>query len=149
LKRRSRLSTPSSFLKRGKMRPIRIILFIAGILSVFFGIVWMIAAAYNPTRAITGFFMLILGGGFVFVAWQVIQEPMPLESYESQIIRLAKRHNGRITVNDVSSEMGMPVKRARRILDQLSRKGSCELQFEEAGEFGRDVYIFPEYQRRR
>lgn len=131
------------------MRPIRIVLFIAAILSLLFGIVWMIAAAYNPTRAITGFLMLIMGGGLAFVAWQMIQEPMPLESYESQIIRLAKRHEGRITVNDVSSEMGMPVKKARRILDQLSRKGSCELQFEEAGEFGRDVYIFPEYRRKR
>lgn len=131
------------------MRPVRIILFIVGILSLFFGIVWMIAAAYNPMRVITGFFMLFLGVGFVFLAWQVIQEPIPLETYESRIIRLAKRYSGRITVNDVSLEMGMPVKKARRILDQLSRKGSCELQFEDVGEFGRDVYVFPEYKRER
>ena len=131
------------------MRPVRIILFIAGILSLLFGIIWMIAAVYNPMRAIVGFFMLFLGVGFVFLAWQVVQEPIPLETYESRIIRLAKRYSGRITVNDVSLEMGMPVKKARRILDQLSRKGSCELQFEESGEFGRDVYVFPQYTRER
>lgn len=131
------------------MRPVRVILFLIGILSLFFGIIWMIAAAYNPIRAVIGFLMLALGGGFVFLAWQVIQEPIPLETYESQIIRLAKGHNGRLTVNDVSNELGMPVKKARRILDQLSRKGSCEPQFEDAGEFGMEVYVFPEYTRRR
>lgn len=130
------------------MRPIRIVLFLVGIVLLFFGFIWMIAAVYNPIRIITGSLMLILGGGLCFLAWQVIQEPVPLETYESQIIRLAKRYEGRITVNDVSQELGMPVRKARRILDQLSRKGSCELQFEETGEFGMDVYVFPEYTRR-
>jgi len=113
---------------------------------IFFGIVWMIAAVFEPVRAITGMAMIILGGAAAASAVFLVREPVMPEAYEARIINLARAYEGKLTVNDVSSELGIPVSEAKRALNQLGRKGSCYIDFEETGEAGVEVYIFPSFQ---
>ncbi|MEM2904624.1 MAG: hypothetical protein QW057_04270 [Candidatus Bathyarchaeia archaeon] len=125
------------------MRLSRLWLFAVAATLIFLGIVWMIAAVFEPVRAVTGLTMIILGGAAAASALYVVKEPAPPEFYEARIIGLARAYEGKLTVNDVSSELGIPVSDAKRALSQLSRKGSCYIDFEETGEVGVEVYIFP------
>lgn len=128
------------------MRLARLALFAVAAMLIFFGIVWMIAAVFEPVRAITGMAMIILGGAAAASAVFLVREPVMPEAYEARIINLARAYEGKLTVNDVSSELGIPVSEAKRALNQLGRKGSCYIDFEETGEAGVEVYIFPSFQ---
>lgn len=110
---------------------------------VFFGLVWMIAAVYEPIRAVAGIAMILVGGAVAFSAFYFVREPVMAEAYEGRIINLARTYEGKLTINDVSSELGIPVSEAKNALNQLGRKGSCYIDFEETGEVGVEVYIFP------
>jgi len=127
------------------LRPARLVLLLLAAVLVFFGVVWMIAAVYEPIRAITGMAMIAVGGAAAASAVYVVKEPVMPEAYEARIIDLARAYEGKLTVNDVSSELGIPVSEAKKALSQLARRGSCYIDFEETGEVGVEVYIFPTF----
>ncbi|MCF7947444.1 MAG: hypothetical protein K9M94_02485 [Spirochaetia bacterium] len=66
-------------------------------------------------------------------------------STETNIYRLAATHNGKVTVSDVVTELGIEPKKAENILESMSDGMRVRM---EVSEDGNVYYSFPELQRR-
>lgn len=67
------------------------------------------------------------------------------EFTEAEIYRLAAKHNGKITVSDVVTELGIEPKRTEKILESMADGIRVRMEVEENGAV---FYTFPELQRR-
>lgn len=65
--------------------------------------------------------------------------PRALLPSETDLLRAARRHGGRITVAVAAMETGMALSAAKSELDRLLRQGYCEL---DVTEDGADLYVF-------
>jgi len=112
----------------------------AGAILIFFGLIFLIASSYNPSRVIPGFAMLLLGGAAIYANMMAKRARISEELLEAKVIRLARRKGGYVTVADVAADLNLPVDVARQILERLERKGLAFLDFKRIGDEGVEVY---------
>lgn len=112
----------------------------AGTVLIFFGLIFLIASSNNSFRIIPGFFMLLLGGVAIYANIMVRKARSSEELLEAEVIRLARRKGGYITVADVSADLNLPIDASREILERLERKGLAFLDFKRVGDEGIEVY---------
>lgn len=67
------------------------------------------------------------------------REALRLETIEAEVIRLAGRHDGRLTAVEVAGELGVPAEEAKRTLDALMLREVADLEVTESGVL---VYAF-------
>jgi len=68
-------------------------------------------------------------------------EDVPLST---RLIRLAERYGGELTVNQTAAALGLSYEASEAGLDELARKGSCDLIVSDEGLM---LYRFPEFRR--
>ena len=66
------------------------------------------------------------------------------EFTETEIYRLAAKHNGKVTVSDVVTELGIESKRAEKLLESMADGMRVRMEVEDSGLV---YYTFPELQR--
>jgi hypothetical protein len=67
------------------------------------------------------------------------QEALRLETIESELIRLAGRHGGRLTIVEAAGELGVPAAEAKSVLDELMAREIADIEVTESGVL---VYAF-------
>lgn len=107
---------------------------------IFFGLIFIIAGVYEPWRLLPGLSLLAIAGLLLYLRGKVGEAKTREEMLEAAVIRLARRKGGFVSIADVSSELNLPVDRARRILEGLERKGVALLDFKRIGDEGVEVY---------
>ncbi|MDK2383658.1 MAG: hypothetical protein QI199_02460 [Candidatus Korarchaeota archaeon] len=112
----------------------------AGAILIFFGLVFLIASSYNPSRVLPGFTMLLLGGAAIYANMMVKRAQVSEELLEARVIRLARRKGGYVTVADVAADLNLPVDTAKQVLERLERRGLAFLDFKRIGDEGVEVY---------
>ncbi len=112
----------------------------AGAVLIFFGLIFLIASSYNPSRAVPGFAMLLLGGAAIYANMMAKRAQVSEELLEAKVIRLARRKGGYVTVADVAADLNLPVDTAKQVLERLERKGLAFLDFKRIGDEGVEVY---------
>lgn len=113
--------------------------FLATILA-FFGLIFLIASTLEPMRTLPGIALLALAGILIYMRHLAKEYSAREEMIEASVIRLAKRKGGFVSIADVSSELNIPVEKARKILENLERKGVAFLDFKKIGDEGVEVY---------
>lgn len=78
----------------------------------------------------------VQGGGGRLTARQ---EALRLETIEAEVIRMAGRHEGRLTAVEVSGELGVPANEAKEVLDGLMAREIADIEVTESGVL---VYAF-------
>jgi hypothetical protein len=59
------------------------------------------------------------------------------------VLKLAKKHQGRITANEVAAESPLTLEAAKKQLEQLVTQGDCRMEVSQSGVV---VYHFPEFE---
>lgn len=113
-----------------------------GVIALFLGLIFLLAAVYAPTRIITGLVFMALGG-FLIYRYYLLRGP-EVSTLEGPILRLAEMHDGKLTPSTVSRELSIPISKAKEALNMLARKGACYIDFEEVEKVGVEVYVFPD-----
>ncbi|HDM92133.1 MAG TPA: hypothetical protein ENG69_01915 [Candidatus Korarchaeota archaeon] len=107
------------------------------------GIVFAVAAAYNPVRVFPSLLFLFMAGGAIYLLRLKRRSEVLIGRYEAETLRIAKEHGGRLTVEELAMELGIPVESARKLLRAMERRGVAYLDFEEIEDRGVEVYRFP------
>lgn len=112
----------------------------SGTILIFFGLIFLIASSYNPSRLVPGLAMLILGGAAIYSNMVVKKAKLSKELLEAEVIRLARRKGGYVTVAEVAADLNLPIDMAREVLERLERRGVAFLDFKRVGDEGVEVY---------
>jgi len=64
------------------------------------------------------------------------------ESPEKTILRIARKNSGQVTPGEVAIESDISIDEARKVLDELAKKGIAEVRVRSSGVL---VYFFPEF----
>lgn len=64
------------------------------------------------------------------------------ESPEKIILRIARKNSGQVTPGEVAIESDISIDEARKVLDELAKKGIAEIRVRSSGVL---VYFFPEF----
>lgn len=64
------------------------------------------------------------------------------ESPEKTILRIARNNSGQVTPGEVTIESDISIDEARKVLDELAKKGIAEVRVRSSGVL---VYFFPEF----
>ncbi len=117
--------------------------FLIGGLFAFLGLMFLIAASYNPTRIFPGIVLMGIGALTIYAGTYGRRKEKRIEEIQDDIIRLAKRRGGKLTLAEVVSDLGLPVDLAREALLSLEKRGIAYLDFERVEDEGVEVYKFP------
>lgn len=101
---------------------------IASIPLLVLGVIFLIAAATNPSRILVAGVFLLLGG--VLLAWGALRlrrlaEISP-EALSTGIVDLARRLGGEVTVAQVQAEFNIPQDLALSVLERMRGQGQCQ-----------------------
>jgi hypothetical protein len=105
-----------------------ILVIMASIPFLVFGLIFLIAVATNPSRLLTAVALLLIGG--LLLGWGVLSlrrlaEISP-EALSTGIVDLARRLGGEVTVAQVQSEFRIPRAMALGALERLCGHGDCQ-----------------------
>lgn len=127
----------------------RIILGAVGVLILFVGVLFLIAAVFEATRLLVGTAMILIACACFYAAAKVIKTPATSEDIENLILTLARRKNGRVTIAEVAVELGVPTKQASDILGKLSVKSPdvCTMDLDKDGTT--EIYRFPAFEPKK
>lgn len=131
-------------MSRGNQAPAQlgtVIAFVAGVLSLAGGLIFLCAAAQNPARLPIALALVILGGGLAAWAgrrWQRARALSP-DVLDDRITSLAAAHDAELSLAQIVSALNVPDDAARVALARLETSGIC---FQEHRS-GRLVYVFP------
>ncbi len=116
-----------------------------GVAALFglLGIVFAVAAAYNPARVFPSLLFLFLAGTSIYLLRIRQRSGVALGRIEAETLRVAREKGGRLTPEELALELGIPVDLALSVLRGLERKGVAYLDFEQIEERGVEVYRFP------
>lgn len=117
-----------------------IISYILAAILIFFGLIFLIASAIEPIRVLPGLSLLAVAGLLLYLRREVREVRASEEKLEAAIIRLARRKGGFVSIADVSSELNLPIDKAKKLLEGLERKGVAFLDFKKIGDEGVEVY---------
>ncbi|MEM0036547.1 MAG: hypothetical protein QXJ48_00650 [Candidatus Korarchaeum sp.] len=87
-----------------------------------------------------GLSLLAVAGLLLYLRREVREVRASEEKLEAAIIRLARRKGGFVSIADVSSELNLPIDKAKKLLEGLERKGVAFLDFKKIGDEGVEVY---------
>jgi hypothetical protein len=101
---------------------------IASVPLLVLGVIFLVAAAANPSRILVAAIFLLFGGALL--TWGVLTlrrlaEISP-ESLATGIVDLARRLDGEVTVAQVQAEFGIPSNLAQSVLEGLRGRGECQ-----------------------
>ncbi len=119
---------------------LRALSYILSAILLFLGIVFLIAAVYEPIRVVPGFLLLFVAGALIFFTMKEKELEHRRKMLEVRVIEYAKQAGGKVTVADVASGLNIPIEVAEEVLKSLERKGLAYLDFEKIGEEGVMVY---------
>ncbi len=125
------------------MRALQILLYVISAVAIFLGFMFLIASVYAASRILVGLAFLFGGGLCILWANKMGRGAVERRKLESAVLSLAKDRGGKLTVAEVSAELGIPVDLAKQVLSSLEREGLAYLDFEEIDREGIDVYKFP------
>lgn len=117
-----------------------IISYILAAILIFFGLIFLVASAIDPAHALPGLSLLAVAGLLLYLRHKVKEVKASEEKLEAAIIRLARRKGGFVSIADVSSELNLPIDKAKKLLEGLERKGVAFLDFKKIGDEGVEVY---------
>jgi len=105
-----------------------------------FGLIFLIAAASNPSRFFVAAVLLLFGGGLL--AWGALTLRRLAEispaALDTGIVDLARRLGGEVTAAQVQSEFRIPHALALGALERLRGRGECQREQRKDN----DVYLF-------
>ncbi len=116
---------------------------IVGGAFAFLGLMFLIAASYNPARIFPGIILIGLSALTIYVGTSGQRRERKIREIQDDIIRLARRRGGKLTLTEVVSDLCLPVDLAREALLSLEKKGIAYLDFEKIEDEGVEVYRFP------
>jgi len=105
----------------------------------------MIGAIFALIRLIVGLVMIGVAAALVYLATRLVTEPTPLTDYESQVSSLARKLHGHLTIARVVADLDIPADTAKRVLNNMSRKGVCRPDVERFGDDYAETFTFPEF----
>lgn len=115
------------------------VLFIT-LMAVIAGRSWSLATG------LVGLIMLAAGAFFIYMAYTATQqEKMGDARYhnmERQVLTLAKKNNGTVTVADLIN-VGIESSEAEKVLDRMAKKGICDINLDATEASGITTYSFP------
>jgi len=109
----------------------------------FLGLLFLIAASYNPARVFPGIVLMGIGALTIYIGTSGKRREMRIEEIQDDIIKLARRKGGKLTLAEVVSDLGLSVDLAREALLSLEKRGIAYLDFERIEDEGVEVYKFP------
>jgi hypothetical protein len=102
--------------------------------------------SWSLATGLVGVIMLGIGALLIYMAYTAIQqEKMGDARYhnmERQVLAMAKKNKGTVTVADLIN-VGFESKVAEEILDQMARKGICDINLDATELSGITTYSFP------
>lgn len=111
------------------------------IMAVIAGRGWSIATG------LAGLVMLGMAAFTGYLAYRSVQdermEGARYHNMERQVLMLAKKNNGSVTVADLINT-GFESGQAEQVLDRMSKKGICDIDLEATEQTGIITYSFPE-----
>jgi hypothetical protein len=116
---------------------------IAGILSSFLGVMFLIASGEKSSRLTSGIILVACGVPVLIAGARLFVKGIGMgpAAVRKRLIRLAKMNHGELTEDAIEAEFGGS-DTARFQLGDLLKSGIAS----ESGGGGRRVYIFPEFQ---
>lgn len=116
------------------------LLALASIPFFTFGIIFLIAAAGNASRALVGLALLAIAVALLIGGLKQLRRLAALnpEALKTGTVELARRMGGELTVSQLRAEYRISQELATEILDELVRGGSCTREHRE----DRVVYVF-------
>ncbi|RLG47505.1 MAG: hypothetical protein DRO06_02725 [Thermoproteota archaeon] len=110
---------------------------------LFFGTIFLIAAAVQPWRAVVAFALYALAGLVALSLSRIESAKRRARRLEAELIRLVRAKGGRVTVEDVAVALRLTVDEAEALLESLVRRGLASIDMEETERRGVVVYSFP------
>ncbi len=126
--------------------PLKILLLSLAAILTALGFIFLIAAVLNPIRVLTALGLFSLAGIMVYFVGRQGALERAEARMEAEVLRLARARGGKLTAEDVSINLRLPLDKARAILIGLERKGSALMDFEEVEERGVEVFRFPQFE---
>jgi len=122
---------------------LRVLGYITIVGLLFFGTIFLIAAAVQPWRAVVAFALYTLAGIVALSLSKVESAKRRARRLEADLIRLVKAKGGKVTVEDVAVSLRLTVDDAEALLENLVRRGLASVDLEETEKRGVVVYTFP------
>jgi len=106
------------------------------------GVLFLIAAARNPSRLWVGLALTIAGAAILIasVRWLRRLAELSPEALKTGAVELARRLGGELTVSQLRAEYHLSQEQATQVLEGLVREGTCEREPRDE----RVVYVFKE-----
>jgi hypothetical protein len=102
--------------------------------------------SWSLATGLVGLIMLGAGAAFLYMAYSAVQqEKMGDARYhnmERQVLALAKKNQGSVTVADLIN-VGIESAEAERVLDRMAKKGICDINLDATESSGITTYSFP------
>ncbi|MBC7232507.1 MAG: hypothetical protein H5T68_04600 [Chloroflexi bacterium] len=117
-----------------------IVAMIVSIPLLVFGVIFLIAAATNPSRLFVAAVLLLFGGALLLVGALTLRRLAEIspEALATGVIDLARRLGGEVTVAQVQAEFRIPSALALSTLEKLRGRGECQRE----QRTDHDVYVF-------
>lgn len=117
-----------------------IVLVVAAIVLITFGLIFLMGSQGKGTTILTG--LVLLAAGIVLVSLAVNRLRRLAELDPDQLatdtVELAKRLSGEVTVAQVQAEFDVPGRLAAQVLEKLRGEGACHVEQREE----RTVFVF-------
>jgi hypothetical protein len=102
--------------------------------------------SWSLATGLVGLIMLGAGAAFLYMAYSAAQqEKMGDARYhnmERQVLALAKKNKGSVTVADLIN-VGIESAEAERVLDRMAKKGICDINLDATESSGITTFSFP------
>ncbi|MEA3407608.1 MAG: hypothetical protein U9R48_05965 [Chloroflexota bacterium] len=123
-------------------KAIAILMVLASIPFLTFGIIFMIAAAggASGSRILVGLALLAIGAALLIsgIRWLRRLAALSTDALKAGAVQLARRLGGELTVSHLRAEYRISRERAGEVLEALAAEGSCERERRDT----RLVYVF-------
>ena len=91
---------------------------------------------------------MVVAAVLTYIGWHYLQQDARLEArrenLEHDIIMLAKKRDGKVSVSDVM-ELRVDERTARKLLNGLMRRGVCDINLDDVERTGLITYYFYDY----
>ena len=102
--------------------------------------------AWSLATGLVGLVILLAGLAFLYFAYTALQQDKMgdarYHNMERQVLALAKKNKGTVTVADLIN-VGFESDEAERVLDKMAKKGICDINLDATEQSGITTYSFP------
>ncbi|HTY91588.1 MAG TPA: zinc ribbon domain-containing protein [Methanocella sp.] len=123
------------------------VIILIGLFAWFLTLMALISgASWAVYMGLAGLLLVGIGAAFVYIAYTSTQQDKMgdarYHNMERQVLALAKKNKGTVTVADLINA-GFESDEAERVLDKMSRKGICDINLDATEASGITTYSFP------